>query len=330
LYYHWQRADSIYIAQEMYLSSVPSLVSERPAKKFIWMPQNDAYTVYNPTNADVVLKIPPKIAPSAAAKMSQNRGRALDTGWDVWFEWKDAGRATGTSRIRCGLNTSLASPVFSPSAPRFGRLRAGVVDTAHNVMYGHAIMEAPDREGGCVFPISIVNRNAGEYSVEYRVANTQCLAQGMRAVLFNPAAADTENIDIWHTITLPSNAIDYRRLIVGSQAYIGNFLRNFRPLKLGLDGAYPNPSRGRLNIFYTVPFSGVRSLDFSIYDLNGRLVWERHISGPVAAGRSMVVWDGTDPRAASVAGGVYLLTMKARESGGRNPQIFKTKVTFLK
>lgn len=65
---------------------------------------------------------------------------------------------------------------------------------------------------------------------------------------------------------------------------------------------HPNPFRAGTRLVYQAPSSG--QVQISIHDASGRLV-RTLVSKTVAPGRHTVVWDGTDARGHSLAGGTY-------------------------
>jgi hypothetical protein len=82
------------------------------------------------------------------------------------------------------------------------------------------------------------------------------------------------------------------------------------PLSLqGLSlAASPNPFNARLGL--TIDALGAGPVTVRVYDLQGRLVRDLWLGGPVA-GPTTLVWDGRDASGASVASGVYRLVLAA-------------------
>ncbi|MBD3393831.1 MAG: T9SS type A sorting domain-containing protein, partial [Chitinivibrionales bacterium] len=325
-YYHWDK-DSVYIAGEMYIEGVPSLADRRYTDSLKYQPKNDAYTVYNPMDSTVTLRIPPTppalssvTAPPAAKRAAAGRG------WDVWLSWKSGGGPAG--RIRCGAVQGSDGGPRCPVPPRFGKVFAGVVNGRG--LYGHAIAGAPDERGGYSYEIRFYNQGTSDGRVVYRLENLKSVPPGMRAALFDPVSADTQSIEQWQSATLGAGNIEYRWVVVGSDAYLKDFVKNFRPFKLALNGIYPNPSRGRVAIRFTVPFAGLRELSFSIYDLHGRTIWEKAIKGASRPGENTIVWNGRTASGAPIASGVYMLRMNALEKGSSKRQVFKTRMTHLR
>jgi hypothetical protein len=144
--------------------------------------------------------------------------------------------------------------------------------------------------------------------------------------MFNPVTMAVEPADKWHTVEAGKNSVEYRWVIAGTEAYISDFSKRFVPFKLALNKAYPNPSRGRVSILFTIPYSGLNGLNFAIYDLAGRKIWEHSPTGPLLPGAHTIQWNGRSGNGALASSGVYVLRMTARSSGSKSPQVFKTRL----
>jgi flagellar hook assembly protein FlgD len=72
--------------------------------------------------------------------------------------------------------------------------------------------------------------------------------------------------------------------------------------------ASPNPFNPRVNV--SVVLARQSHVSVTVVDLKGRLLRELH-TGPLAAGRHALVWDGTDRQGRDLAGGVYFARVVA-------------------
>ncbi len=75
-----------------------------------------------------------------------------------------------------------------------------------------------------------------------------------------------------------------------------------------LEGARPNPNRGRVSISWQLPY--LANVRLQVYDPAGRLV-RTLVSGEVKPGRYTSVWDGTDTRSRQVGTGIYFARLRA-------------------
>ena len=90
------------------------------------------------------------------------------------------------------------------------------------------------------------------------------------------------------------------------------------PAVFRLDGAYPNPSRGRTTFAYELPRESEVSL--TVYDVLGRRVAEV-VRAEQAAGRHTVPWSG-------LASGLYLWRIEVEDAAGR--RIEQRKLTLVR
>jgi DNA-binding beta-propeller fold protein YncE len=79
--------------------------------------------------------------------------------------------------------------------------------------------------------------------------------------------------------------------------------------RVHLEVPRPNPFNPSTTIAYT---HGGGVLDVAIYDVRGRLV-RALLSGPLAAGRGTITWDGKDDRGNASASGLYFVQMRSQE-----------------
>ncbi|MCG8604240.1 T9SS type A sorting domain-containing protein, partial [bacterium] len=82
------------------------------------------------------------------------------------------------------------------------------------------------------------------------------------------------------------------------------------PTEFQLEQNYPNPFNPSTTISFALPRAG--EVRLSIFNIKGQLV-QTLLSGPLAAGRHRIVWDGTDARGARVASGFYIYRLRANE-----------------
>lgn len=93
------------------------------------------------------------------------------------------------------------------------------------------------------------------------------------------------------------------------------------PKTFSLTSAYPNPFNGAISFDYYIPEK--ESIEFSIYDLNGREIVNKLIL-PGFGGTHRISWDGNNKDGNLVSSGLYLYYFKS------NTSIARGKVTYLK
>ena len=96
---------------------------------------------------------------------------------------------------------------------------------------------------------------------------------------------------------------------------------NISPNKFHLESAYPNPFNGQIAFDYSIPKK--ESVNFSVYDLTGRKIFERLIL-PSFGGKQRVFWNGSDEQGNQVSSGLYLFKFSLKDD------ITTGKITYLK
>ncbi len=91
------------------------------------------------------------------------------------------------------------------------------------------------------------------------------------------------------------------------------------PRAFALRDNYPNPFNGRTEISFDLPKPGDVAL--GIYDISGRLVYERSITG-LAPGTHRIIWDGRDTKGASLSSGVYFYRLRAGENAANRKMLY--------
>lgn len=93
------------------------------------------------------------------------------------------------------------------------------------------------------------------------------------------------------------------------------------PRKFSLNSAYPNPFNGLISFDYFVPSE--EPLDFTIYDLNGKIITSKLIL-PNTEGHHRISWDGKMINGTTVSSGLYFYVFKSKSN------IYRGKITYLK
>ena len=98
-------------------------------------------------------------------------------------------------------------------------------------------------------------------------------------------------------------------------------LSDISPNKFHLESAYPNPFNGQIAFDYNIPEK--ESVNFSVFDLTGRKIFERLIL-PSFGGKQRVFWNGSDEQGNQVSSGLYLFKFSLKDD------ITTGKITYLK
>jgi hypothetical protein len=327
-FYKWQKASSGYVAQKFYISAIDSFADKKNSIQFEYAPRNDAFTVYNPLDIPVTLKIPP--VPPALSTAKLHRKKAIPGSWVVKFNWATDG-TEGLSSLYCGANPDSRQNQSGPVPPLFGTLRAGIANPEDSKLEcGYVIMAKHETSKGYSYEIRLRNSSDKSSKITYGIECTDALPENMHAAVLNPVTMEMEPPSQLHTANVPPGGIQYRYVAVGTGEFLNNIGKSLTPFRLALDKAWPNPSRGRMSISFTIPYQGIRNIRFSIYDLNGRTVWEHKPSQPLSPGSHTIQWDGRTRNGGITASGVYILQMQAAIEGEKAPQVFKTRITHMR
>ncbi|HUI93900.1 MAG TPA: immunoglobulin domain-containing protein [Chitinivibrionales bacterium] len=287
------------------------------------------YMAVNPTTGATAasINIPP--IPYVTSKYFTGvTKRAAQKGWTLSV---NASMADGAKLcpVYCGYNPALGTPsALYPVPPTFAPACAGVAGDADSKLYGIAVLNAL-KGNGCTFKLAFVNESDQPQQVKYHLEKTTPLPGGMSAKVFSEATGAWENFSGGDAgVSLAAGERQYRWLVVGTDAFLAKAAALIKTAKLLFAGIYPNPASALVHIRYSVPQAGVSGVKFTIYDLRGRLVWQK-VTSEQGGGMREVVWDGTSLYKQSVSAGVYLIRMQALDMKQKPFGLFEKKMTFM-
>ncbi|MFW6254191.1 MAG: autotransporter-associated beta strand repeat-containing protein [Chitinivibrionales bacterium] len=325
--YHWEKdeEENVYKASELYISTMDDLQESVSGEVISGQVGNFGYTAFNPLQEPVVLRIPPiPFVEQAAAKRAVAHSHGSQ--WGVRFNWRAADQHSFRN-IRCLVDKRLGkSQQIYALAPSFGSVGAGVVDTSNQTLGGHVITQDTDRQGYS-WQISLYNQGRESKTIAYKLGDLS-LPPNMEARIWDAQKQTFETLDDVREETLKPLSEKTKWVVVGTQAYLLDFKRNAPGVKLAFAGCYPNPFAGRLSIRYTVPGEKLRSIAFSIYDVQGRLIWHQAIKNPESGSR-IHMWDGRSIDNRTVAAGNYILRMTATGLDGVRKVIGEQRIVYL-
>jgi PKD repeat protein len=330
-FYAWQRdvKTSRYMAELWFMKAMNNVRFNNPATPLSC--NGAGFTVYNPRSDTVILNIPP--LPVALSPIGLNKmGSGPQTsGWTVRVT-SHAGDGSSLGSVYCGYSASQAGGVsYYPLAPSFGKVHAAVSDESGKKAYGIAIAHGKTNSG-CAFQLTFVNDGSSANRISYTIENLGGMPQGVTAAVWNNESGNLEYMAAQKdeaVVTVAAGAREYRTLLVGDAGYLAKAKQIAQPPLLALVGTYPNPFKGLVRIRYNVPFEGVKSLKFTIYNLSGRVVWRHELKDVAKHGTSDLLWNGTGADTRPVAAGIYILRMTALNNGLKSIGVFERKMTML-
>ena len=316
-YYRWKRSgprrgDSMYVTDLLYapgISETDTMVLESGS--------GTANTVYNPLTQPVILRIPP-IPPVMSPAIVDTGGgeskksRNKERGWRVRVS-PSLDRGPHLSTIYCGYEPGGTGTRYYAAPPSFSPLRAGV--HARRTMFGHAVArEAP--HGGCAFELVFRNDESGERTV-------RCTLDKMRvegeAWILDPVSREWEaNDDNAFSVAVKGDWSEYRWLVVGDAEYRDYFLNSLPSWRLDLMRVHTAAGGRSVLMRYSVPYGGMRSIEFAAFDAAGRLLWFRQVEGAgLQRGVHTVAWNPGRGSHGLAASGMYIVRMRAVDSDKR-------------
>jgi len=301
---------------------VPGFPDKQDPNTILEFSNGGGFSVYNPYNRTVTLKIPP--VPIA---MSPNRPAAKTTAKGSSWSVKVICRTDSGAKLPdlyCGYAEGNTFCRY-PSAPSFSSAKVSIFDRETNRLYGHHIAGLFD--GAITREIAFSNNSRRPVTVNYDLQKAGTFPTGINASLLNPSSGEWQSRG---SVTVAAGSTEYRWLIAADEAYREMFKVKTLSFKYALRSVYPNPFRSVAHIRYTVPTGAKETLCFTLHDALGRKVWEKVINGSkLSVGEHSISWDGHDLRDKKVQSGAYFLSLSVIDSGKRTVKKFQSKLTFI-
>jgi|WetSurMetagenome_2_1015567.scaffolds.fasta_scaffold00017_17 PKD repeat protein len=284
------------------------------------------YTALNPLTVPVILKIPPITSAMSAYGVAK---RTVGNGWALSVV-STLADGSGLSPVYCGYSQARETATsYFPVPPSFGKEYVGVYDGLKNKVYGHALVHVMD-DGGCTYMLAFVNSGTQETAISFRITNLSSLPKGLVARTYNATTGASDDFTSGTaTVTVPAGGKEFRVLAVGTPAFLAKAALVLKTAKLAFAGIYPNPASSLVRIRYSVPGVGVNSVKFCIYDLRGRMVWQKVIDEHGNMGAREVAWDGRSLDRRPVSAGAYIIRMTAFDGNDKMNGVFEKKLTYL-
>jgi hypothetical protein len=282
----------------------------------------EAYSVFcRPSGAQTLL-VPPIPATASTYVRPQSLVKRLSDGWAVKvMAQTDNGISLNT--VYCGYTPGVGTITYHPLAPRFPTIKAGVYDPGCRRLYGHAFTHRLDN-GGSSFNIAFVNDGDLDETVRYSLVPAPGFPDGQTARIYDPAGGTFAGMGRDATIVVPAHDSRLLAVTLGSNAFVNHIPALGR---LALENCFADRARGMIHVRYQVPMIGVSSVEFRLYDMNGRLVAAATVGRSLKSGANEFVWNGTS---GAIPAGMYVLTMRARNGSGKTAGSARMVVPFVR
>ncbi|MBD3345714.1 MAG: DUF2341 domain-containing protein [Chitinivibrionales bacterium] len=310
---------NVYISEALYIEDITGL---NDAAEELKPPPLTGYTVYNRSSDTVTLRIPP--VPSTVSSYKDGVAKlGRKQGWNIKIEGVTQ-NGMPVSPIYCGY-TPEEGPATWYSLPRsFSGVSLGVYDSVRSRVRGHTMKHQADR-GVFSYMLALKNDSEHDEAVTCSFNPGKTLPNGYRIKIMDPSSQSWIPGSEEPVVEVPSQSTEFRILAVGAEDALNDFARMSVTPKLGLAGCYPNPVNRVARIYYTLPWTGIRKVVFEIFDVKGRKIWS-YTQSRIKPGTGMIEWEPSE----TAAGGVFMLTMKAWKSTGKECVQFKDKLMILR
>jgi flagellar hook assembly protein FlgD len=129
-------------------------------------------------------------------------------------------------------------------------------------------------------------------------------------------------------VEVPAKTSISHWVTVGDENLRSRFLSTAGKYTYNLNRIYPNPAHGIVNISYSIPMGADNFLHISIFDLQGREVWNKKITHLQPEGNHAITWNGKS-RTCTVGAGMYVVSMSVVSPKGKTLQRFDRCITYL-
>jgi hypothetical protein len=288
--------------------------------------------VYNPLPVPVKLIVPPipTSMSSIMPALATAKKKTTFKGWSLGISGRTLGGIT-LNTVYCGYISGKGTSGYYPPAPTFSTVVMSVFDERKrrcgNILtYGNW-----NKDGGTSFDLAFANTGENSEHITLGAAKFGAIPNGnFRIALFDPATGTLCDTLAAMSVTVGAGACEYRKLIVGNDAYLAKVRLGGAMYQLSLIGAYPNPFKRSLRIQYSIPGKNIRNVDFSITDLSGREIWKTTLASDVlTAGPGVLAWNGKSKDNAPAAAGLYVVRMRAFDMQGKTSGVFEKRITYM-
>jgi hypothetical protein len=271
----------------------------------------------------VRLLIPPVCLPlskyaggeqAAAASPAKER-------WVLSLLWRTPEETGDDYAVFMGYDPRLeVKSFYGPLPPVMGEgVVAGVVDTGRGVLCGYGIHGSCEG-GGVSYRVEFVNGSAQCRELSFRIGGLEELPRGYQVRVLNEdkMAYEEQGAQEAHGLAVGAAGKAQRVVVAGSGDYFDRVLTELARWNLQFVKAYPNPFRGLLRLYYTLP-AGIREVRFTVYDMRGKALWLGTENQRTTKGAHVLLYDGStgNSRGGYLSSGMYLIRMSAFDTEGR-------------
>jgi hypothetical protein len=318
--YRWKRdlSTNTYTLDPLY---VPGFPDKNDRSEIIDYIHRGGYSFYNDHSKTVTLRIPP--VPCTMANVLKKTVSANTSSWSTKFVAR-ADDSTRLSSVYFGYSPHIDNGLY-PLAPSFSSLGLSVFDRTTSKRYGHYISQQVKE--GLIKELLISNSGDSARSIYYHLEQVGSFPKNYTANCYNAAG---ESFDTCGTISVAPRSTASRWIIVGDVAFHQNFISRISTQCFSLYPPYPNPSHSVVHIRYTVPFGSQERIAVAIYNVLGKRVWQKRLTGFLSEGFNQVTWNGMDERGTPAGSGLYVIQVMVENASGKVIRRFEKRATLLR
>ncbi len=320
-FYKWIRDDKgQYKTAIMYQ---PNLVQHNNSS--IALMPDSCYSIFNNSSDDIKLRIPLITEKMSTRKVNGEDVSLAKSGfaekWNITIHARTDEDLI--SPVYCGFSPGKGRLCF-PVSPSFSKVRAGVLDSDNRRVHG-IVMAHEKSDNGISFPIVFDNSDSKSQNVSFALESWGSIPSNYQVNVFNPDAGayDVQN----NSFLIGAGQREYRFLVAGDESYMANWKSSFTKFSFSLVKAYPNPFRGRIQIRFMLPYSGISKVRMTVYDQLGRKVIRRELGKELHPGENVIVWDAN--KGSRLATGAYILQLTALDGSGKIKGVKQERIMFM-
>jgi autotransporter-associated beta strand protein len=324
-YYYWCDSADHYRCKTLFIENFPHLTNKADSLS----KTAPEFTVYNSQKTAVTLSIPP--VPTSLSKyrtVASLSKKTNHSGWAVRVMGK-TGEGRALSEVYCGYCEGEPGMTYYPIPALFSEAGIRACDVAKR-RFGHALARGSwGKEPGITYDLAFFNSTDKAQIIDYTVENLRELPENATAAIVDYATGAFVDASHPLSVSLPQGATAYRRLVIGTDAYLSKVKRELHMFKLALVATSMNPYSRMVKIRFTLPFNGVSRVRFTIIDILGRAVWEQTLFCGGMTGMQEYVWTGKTGSGRPVGAGMYVLRMTAFDEKRTTAGIFEKKIPYM-
>ncbi|MBD3419293.1 MAG: hypothetical protein GF398_04160 [Chitinivibrionales bacterium] len=308
--YAWQKSGKQFRTEPIYLSGVAG--RDNPLDI---IPGASAYSVYNPLQKSIALRIPPSntLTTSPAGLMGK---KAADVAWSVRIGIQKSDNET-LPPIYCASRPNNQPPRFYRMPPGFESINSGIHIAGSKQLFGHAA-SGDVSDGGEHFEIRSHNESNATQSVTYAIEELNNLPPDMQAALYARSASVKQMVQQEMRLTLQPHAQAANYLVVGNAEYLNSFDRFFfaKPTLLA------TTKHRFIKLAFSLPPDAL-SVRFLIFDLKGRLVRSKDLHRRSRSPTGVLMWN------ASIARGNYIVEMQIGGATQTQSHVLRQRLVYV-